>query len=147
MASKAYPKVIQNKINDIGEERRKALKLIIVAGYAEQLAEEIPELVQGVSVNTWFDEHVSLAVYPKTITELAKFLRRLSKRGHRIKEINDSPSCGTRTYTLDKSLRVTAHFGTSDGEHNSKQCRYVKVGETKEVKTITTPIYELQYDD
>ena len=147
MTIKSYPKVIQKKINDLIEDKRKVMSLITVAGYAEQLSEEMPELVQGISVNLWFDEHISLAVYPKTIAELAKFLRRLAKRGHRIKEISDTPSCGQRTYKLDNAMRVTAHFGTSDGESGSKQCRFVKVGEKKEVKTTVTPIYELQCDD
>jgi hypothetical protein len=153
----SYPKVIQNKLDDLDAEKKRVLGLCEVAKFAETLEANDPDLVQGLSADYWGDKLI-VRVYPHSITQLAEFLRLLANKDYRIEKISDHPESQMRSYYLKNSMTVIAHFNikedTSDTNEDvggkptvSKKCRYVKVGEKRETREIVTPQYELQCDD
>ncbi len=155
MTNKAYPKSINAKLTCLKEEKRKTLDLMQAASFAERLQKDFPELIQGISIDTYFDYNVSVRVFPKKLSDLATLLRAMRQAGYQMQKdgIKDYPDSAMRIYKLTNRMEVTAHFTTSldekkdDSEDNvdqdkEKHCRYVKVGEKRE--TVVKPIYELQ---
>jgi len=157
MTNKLYPQSINTKLNALEREKKATLELMQVAMFAEKLQKDFPDLVQGVSIETYFGRRVSIRVFPKVLSDLAKILRHVRKFGYQMQKdgISDYPDSAMRIYRLTNHMEITAHFNTSssvdekkendkDQNENSegKHCRYVKVGEKQEV--VIKPIYELQ---
>lgn len=150
MASKAYPQVVRDTLDKLTQERNRVLQVIEVANMAEIVVKEFEHLKPDLSISGWLDKSVIVKIKPTKMAEVGEFLRVLAKRGYRIEKVDENPGWGNITYRMkDNRLRVEVDFEMQDGENKdaTRMCRYVKVGETREVKEIVTPIYELHCDN
>ncbi len=151
MTSTAYPKSINRQLESIERDKEKTLQLVQVASFAEKLQQDFPELVQGVAVDILFAHSVTVRVFPKVMSDLAWVLRYVRKAGYRMQKdgIHDHPGSSMRSYHLTNNMNIIAHFDTTETneqneneQNKGKHCRYVKVGEKREV--VVKPVYELQ---
>ena len=146
--SKAYPEFVQEALAGIDEKRGKVVALIPASLTAQRIVQDFEHLEPSVRLSTWSTPEIVVAIKPKAMSELAEILRVFAKRGYRLKSdgIRNHDFCQEMNYELQGGIKIEAKFARQDGEEVPAQCRYVKVGEKKEVKEIITPIYELQCD-
>lgn len=149
-ASKAYPKSIQEILNRLKDQEKKALSLIADAHLVETVAADMPELSPKVSAGVLFgNKYIKITIRPSSMKEVANFLRVFSKRNKRIDKIDVNPELGSIDYTLKNSnIRIEAFFDqqTEHQGQSDKKCKFIKIGEKREIKEVVTPIYELQCD-